>query len=335
MTLAEAGCRPFYRRICALELTDSLRKRCSEVPDIDEADCLVVYGYADDIDGLIIEVLGAATGFSDTALYTFDAYDGKWLAIPAEEIKDVPFKELGFKEEDLPEEYRERIEALGNVYAPKEIEDLRLYDALDDFRDPFHPDIYEVLFVMPGLEDELCRVRLDREGKYSFYGTLVDQPEQDFGVNAGDMVEFWSLKLDENSYGFAKEFEVPSERIAELLEKAVDNYYDNMCEDTSYDVLALLEKSELYMPVRLDEEAGNELYTPYVVEHNDLLLVPVFTDPDTVKNESYDSMDLVSFSEIRDLVLSSEELGGIVLNLYTVPFGADREILESMSEEEE
>ena len=335
MTLAEAGCRPFYRRICALELTDSLRKRCSEVPDIDEADCLVVYGYADDIDGLIIEVLGAATGFSDTALYTFDAYDGKWLAIPAEEIKDVPFKELGFKEEDLEEGYRERIEALGNVYAPKEIEDLRLYDALDDFRDPYHPDIYEVLFVMPGLEDELCRVKMLRVGEYSFYGILVDQPEQDFGVHAGDIVEFWSLKLDEDSYGFVKEFEVSSEKVAELLEKAVNNYYDNRCEDTFEDVLELLKQSELYMPVRRDEEAEEEMYTPYVVEHNDLLLVPVFTDPDTVEDESYDSIEKISFSEIRDLVLSSEELGGIVLNLYTVPFGADREILESMSEDEE
>ena len=154
-------------------------------------------------------------------------------------------------------------------------------------------------------------------------------------MNEGDIVEFWSLKLDEDSYGFFKEFEVSSEKVAELLEKAVNNYYDNRCEDTFEDVLELLKQSELYMPVRRDEEAEEEMYTPYVVEHNDLLLVPVFTDPDTVKNESYDSMDLVSFSEIRDLVLSSEELGGIVLNLFTVPFGADREILETMSEKEE
>lgn len=67
---------------------------------------------------------------------------------------------------------------------------------LDDFRKPFFPDDVEVLLLSKGLEQERVFVRLCKYGQGCLYGELLDEPEQDFGIHKGQIIDFMVLQRE-------------------------------------------------------------------------------------------------------------------------------------------
>ena len=67
---------------------------------------------------------------------------------------------------------------------------------LDDFRKPFFPDDVEVLLLSKGLEQERVFVRLCKYGQGCLYGELLDEPDQDFGIHKGQIIDFMVLQRE-------------------------------------------------------------------------------------------------------------------------------------------
>ena len=76
----------------------------------------------------------------------------------------------------------------------EKIFELRNLELLDEVRELEYPDDVFVGFFKEGFGGEGMWVRCeDFEGK-DFYGILLNQPEQDLGVNMGDRVKFHLTK---------------------------------------------------------------------------------------------------------------------------------------------
>ena len=119
MSFNETGFRPFYHRVCALELNDTLKEILKDCPDADKSSHAVVYGYIDPEKGLMLEVLGG--GKQATQYFYFKApYEGSRITLSISEVADVPF--LWF-EKLKPDNYEK--------YAPR-IEELKQYDVSED-----------------------------------------------------------------------------------------------------------------------------------------------------------------------------------------------------------
>ena len=67
---------------------------------------------------------------------------------------------------------------------------------LDDFRKPFFPDDVEVLLLSKELEQERVFVRLCKYGQGCLYGELLDEPDQDFGIHKGQIIDFMVLQRE-------------------------------------------------------------------------------------------------------------------------------------------
>ena len=63
MKYIETGFRAIYKKFCAFPLEDRFREAMNDYPNIDNANCMLVYGYIDKEAGLTLEVL--AGGYQD------------------------------------------------------------------------------------------------------------------------------------------------------------------------------------------------------------------------------------------------------------------------------
>ncbi len=186
-TFNETGFRAFYHTICALELNDKLRNKLKNCPGIEKASHGIFYGYIDTEKGLMLEVLGTGKE-TPKSFYFREPYEGRRITIHIGEVEDLPF--LCFKklEPRFQKQFAPRIEKLKKYDSPVDLEKSRSLDFLDHLRSPQFPDDIQVLFVADDLKPEVCWVRLTGLGDHCFYGTLLNQPYQDFGKSLGEQV---------------------------------------------------------------------------------------------------------------------------------------------------
>ena len=75
---------------------------------------------------------------------------------------------------------------------------LRNLELLDEVREPEYPDDVFVGFFKKGFGGEGMWVRYEDFEETDFYGILLNQPEQDLGVNMGDRVKFHLTRDKDN-----------------------------------------------------------------------------------------------------------------------------------------
>lgn len=75
---------------------------------------------------------------------------------------------------------------------------LRNLELLDEVREPEYPDDVFVGFFKKGFGGEGMWVRYEDFEETDFYGILLNQPEQNLGVNKGDRVKFHLTKDKDN-----------------------------------------------------------------------------------------------------------------------------------------
>ena len=91
---------------------------------------------------------------------------------------------------DLDTHISHAMEIFAHYNDDEKIFELRKLELLDDVRESEYPDDIFVGFFKKGFGGEGMWVRCDDfEGK-DFYGVLLNQPNQDLGVNMGDRVKF-------------------------------------------------------------------------------------------------------------------------------------------------
>lgn len=147
--------------------------------------------------------------------------DNKWEA-----VADLEFEylhNLNVNADFDIEEYKSKVKDDSNLKVDEKISDLRNLNDLDDFRSEEYPDDILVFFFKEGCSAEGMWVRYEDNGpapetynikiavemrvryedineEHEIFGTLLNQPNQNMGVNKGDKVKFKIIKADGDSF---------------------------------------------------------------------------------------------------------------------------------------
>lgn len=158
----------------------------------------VIWTYIDHVRGL--RCLCLAEG-------DFDAASKRLQLHPLEQdrLKELDYEQLQGCEtlllpEKLPqlEQYGSLLTALAGQHKPdEELAATRRVTNLDGSRVPGHPDEVQV-YLVRGETNVCCTVRVEGIREYAYYGELLEEPELDFGVHQGQILNFYNVK---NSLG--------------------------------------------------------------------------------------------------------------------------------------
>ena len=99
----------------------------------------------------------------------------------------------------LSNKYAEKLDVLKHYEASEEIEETRKMGFLDKSRHDFYPDDVMVYLTREGLNPEGCWVRIIGLGDHFIMGTLLNEPDQDFGYHSGEKVAFFVQKQEDES----------------------------------------------------------------------------------------------------------------------------------------
>ena len=107
------------------------------------------------------------------------------------------------------EEYGEYVANHDRFHTSEDLERIRNFKAIDSLRDDIFPDDIMVVFFKEGMQNEGMWVRLEKmddelpiingeEGEFPLlYGKLLNQPNQDLGVNIGDDVRVALIRYED------------------------------------------------------------------------------------------------------------------------------------------
>ena len=182
------GFRALYKQCNALMLKeeDQLLQTLEAFPQLPGANCLLVYGYIDHEQGLTFEVLAMGCKDGDDFTFATGCADTR-VIIRAFNLPDHDFYPV-----DAPyeEEHAAKIELLKHYDPSPEIEDTRAMEFLDECREPGYVDDVLVYFIRDELAVEACWVRIEQMRSPHLVGTLLNEPNQDFGCHKDDLVTF-------------------------------------------------------------------------------------------------------------------------------------------------
>ncbi len=198
MSYNETGFRPIYHRYTAFMLTDTLKSYITDFPDAEKANCVLTYGYVDDDDELMLEILAAGEK-TESGFYFFEGNDAVHSSIQIASVEDDNY--FCFDDEDgsLHEKYAEKINSLEEYAASEEVEKTREMSFLDDSRDKYHIDYVRVCLMKEGLELEPCWTKIVGLGEHWFIGRLLEEPKQNFGYSAREKIAFYVHDQEDKS----------------------------------------------------------------------------------------------------------------------------------------
>ena len=178
---------------------DELFERIENFPLEDEINSLLVLPYVDHTAGLSFQTVAACL-WNDDNLLIYERADGFTSLSNSRfgAVKDFEFEYLeNLKVKancDLEDYISRAMETFGHYNDDEKIFELRNLELLDEVREPEYPDDIFVGFFKKGFGGEGMWVRYEDVEGTDFYGVLLNQPNQDLGVNMGDRVKFHLTK---------------------------------------------------------------------------------------------------------------------------------------------
>lgn len=209
MYYKDTGFRALYKHFIAFPLKDNIKQCIENYPNAEKANCVLTYGYVDHDAGLTMEVLAA--GFKDGDGFTFfDTSVETRAFIRVGAVIDDEFFFFDDADGGLSEKYAEKLDVLKHYEVSEEIEETRKMGFLDKSRHDFYPDDVMVYLTREGLDPEGCWVRIIGLGDHFIMGTLLNDPDQDFGYHSGEKVAFFVQKQEDESVGCCRRTSVRS-----------------------------------------------------------------------------------------------------------------------------
>lgn len=190
MKYSEVGFRAFYHNFIVVPMKDRLKGILKDFPGADSANCILTYGYIDRMAGFTLEIL--ATASMDGEKLSYGAGNSEKLSkIRIESVIEDECFYIDDEDDSMYELYSDKLEMLKNYDAGDEVEETRNMDFLDSSRSPEYPDDVLVYLLKNGNKPEGCWVRIDALAEHEIIGTLLNEPDQDFGYHAGEKVAFY------------------------------------------------------------------------------------------------------------------------------------------------
>lgn len=187
--LEKDGFRSVYNQFVAFDLNERLRDVVRNYPNAHKANCVLCYGYIDEVKGLCLEILAAGKKLEDGFVF-YKTNSMSINFINMNELKDCDYYQINDDSEILRHRYEKQLAYLQCLEPLLEVLDTRYMHFLDEFRSEKHPDIVKVHLVQDGLEDEVCDVYMVDIDENYIFGELCHEPNQDFGYYHGDIVSF-------------------------------------------------------------------------------------------------------------------------------------------------
>lgn len=349
MYYKDTGFRALYKNFVAFMLKDSLKQCIKNYPNADKVNCILTYGYIDHDAGLTMEILAAGVKEGDSFTFFDTSTETRAFIRIGAVIKDEFFF-FGDKDGELSKRYSEKLDVLKHYAISEEIEETRKMVFLDKSRHEYYPDDVMVYLTRKGLNPEGCWVRIIGLGDRFIMGTLLNEPDQDFGYHNGDKIAFFVHQHENESIILYTDM-TPSRKLTaedledgSLLKEAVSIFNNERTEEHFIDVLEFLRDSYVWIPckavlsdVDVTEMVGrtfsnkeNIHMIPTILQNGEQFFFPVFSS--TEEMEEYSE----HFSKVQKHIMevipmarnNDKKIAGILLNAFTEPFVLDAEIFD-------
>lgn len=363
MYYKDTGFRALYKHFIAFPLKDNIRQCIENYPNAEKANCVLTYGYIDHDAGLTMEVLAA--GFKDGDGFAFfDTSVETRAFIRAGAVIDDEFFFFDDADGGLSKKYAEKLDVLKHYEVSEEIEETRKMGFLDKSRHDFYPDDVMVYLTREGLNPEGCWVRIIGLGDHFIMGTLLNEPDQDFGYHEGEKVAFFVQKQEDESVILYTDMTHSRKLTAEdledgtLLKEAVAVFNKERTENHFLDVLEFLRDSYVWIPCnavmseadiaeieQAVKESGDDLSSmigktfstkeavrmiPDILQNGEQFFFPIFSSVEEMGEYGE------HFSKVQKHILevipmarnSEKNVAGIVLNAFSESFILDAELFD-------
>ena len=175
MNYQETGFRALYKNFAAFPLNDKFRKAMEGYPNVEDANCMLVYGYIDHEAGLTLEVIAAGIE-KDERFKFFEPSQETRFFIRVGAVENDDFALFDDSDNSLRNRYAEKLEMLSAYEVDEEIEKTREMGFLDESRHPHYPDDVQVYLMRDGLDPEICWARIIGLGDHWIMGVLLNEP---------------------------------------------------------------------------------------------------------------------------------------------------------------
>lgn len=364
MKYSEVGFRPLYHNFCYVPFVDSTRKMVETYPGYSDAEGVLVYGYIDRECGMTLEVLACAKNVGEGEYAFAQGSEDMRAIIRIGAVKDVEFVYLADGDDAIGEDFADKLEMIKSYDADEEVEASRFFEFLDEFRNELYPDDVMVLIIKEGLQPEGCWVRIIGLQDSCIIGSLLNEPNQDFGYHEGDTVAFFVYEDDKGNKHLVSDMN-PSVRITEedledgsVLKNAITIFNRERTRDHFIDVMEILRDSYVWIPCnaiiseedqkRLEElldsadgdvdllvgqsfsNQDNVRLVPDILKNGESLFFPVFSSVDDMGEygDNFSKVQKHFLDAIKMARASEKEPVGIVINAFSEPMIIEQEIYE-------
>lgn len=353
MKYSEVGFRAFYHNFVAVPIKDNLKEVVEDFPGADKANYILTYGYIDHTEGLTLEVLATSVKHDESFIFGVGNTEKSSKIRIGSVMNDECFY-FDDKDEKMYKSYADKIEMLEIYNAGDEVEESRNMHFLDESRNPEYPDDVLVYLVKDGNNPEGCWVQIEGLAEDHIFGTLLNEPEQDFGCHEGDKIPFYVKHNDYKDISLWSNMNQSSRITAEdledgtMLEAAIHTFNEERTTEHLMDIMAILRDSYVWVPcnaVMSDEDQsrltakdlkiGEEFTThdqirmvPDILQSGDEFFFPVFSNIEAM-GEYGNGFSKVQKHFLEALVLAKnneKDLAGIVINAFSEPYILDKEL---------
>lgn len=317
MKYADHGFRPLYKNFCIYPMNDTIKEILKDYPGIEDAEGVMVYGYVDHVAGNTVELLGLTKREEGDKFSYLKFPDEARFFVRIEALIDEEFLFVDYGNSHLSEMFKNKIDKLAAYDINDDFLKRRSFAFLDEFRYEYNFDDVQVILHKEGLKLEGVWVRMESLGNGIITGTLLNDPEQEFGAKAGDPIVFFvnetSDKKKQLVANFSPRQKLKKEDLADgkILKKALKVFNS--------------EKNNINMLVVLEFLRDSNVLVPYTKKGVDILasnhkyFYPVFTsslemweyDNKIIKNE------MPFLEALKKAESSKKEVEGIVVNAFT------------------
>lgn len=196
MKYEDTGFRPIYQSLCVFMLDDSQKNIIKSFPNANNANAILGYGYIDHKAGLTVETLACAK-VNENDIIFFEGESTEEVKFRIGSLENNDFYIIN--DDKLLKKYSEEIELIHKYYSRPEIEETRFMTFLDESRDKYYIDDVLVYLIKDKCHPEGCWVRISSIEQNCLKGSLLNEPDQDFGCHSGEEIAFNILERDEKS----------------------------------------------------------------------------------------------------------------------------------------